>query len=98
MSVRITESQLRKIIREEVRNLARPGSLARGGSPDPQAVHDAFLKLRDPYGQYRVLETDIARMLGVQPGQIDYNGTGLMVDDRGVVTEPIAGTPYRTGR
>jgi len=76
---------------------SRPGSLARGDSPDPQDVHDAFLNLRDPYGQYRVLETDIAEELGVKPEQIDYNGTGLRVMD-GVVTELLGGTPYRTDR
>lgn len=94
--MKITVSQLRRIIREEVENLSRPGSFAYGESPDPQDVHDAFLKLRDPYGQYRVLETDIAKMLGVKPEQIDYTGTGLMVDDKGVVTEPIGDTPYRS--
>lgn len=93
--MKITVSQLRKIIREEVEALTRPGSFAHGDSPDPQDVHDAFLKLRDPYGQYRVLETDIAKELGVEPEMIDYNGTGLMVIN-GVVTEPIGDTPFRT--
>jgi len=93
--MKITVSQLRKIIREEVEALSRPGSFAFGDSPDPQDVHDAFLKLRDPYGQYRVLETDIAKELGVEPEQIDWNGTCLRVID-GVVTELLYDTPLRT--
>ena len=92
--MKIKLSQLRKIIREEVEKVSRPGSFAYGDSPDPQDVHDAFLKLRDPYGQYRVLETDIAKELGVKPEMIDYNGTGLRVMD-GVVTELLGDTPYR---
>jgi hypothetical protein len=95
--MKITVSQLRKIIREEVEKVSRPGSFAYGDSPDPQDVHDAFLKLRDPYGQYRVLETDIAKELGVKPEMIDYNGTGLRVIN-GVVDEILGDTPYRTDR
>jgi len=90
----VTTDKLRKV---EMKNESRPGSFAYGDSPDPQAVHDAFLKLRDPYGQYRVLETDIAKELGVKPEMINYNGTGLRVMD-GVVTELLGDTPYRTDR
>jgi hypothetical protein len=88
--MKITVSQLRKIIREEVqKNLTEALD-----SPDPQDVHDAFLKLRDPYGQYRVLLSDLARELGVKENQIDWNGTGLRVIN-GVVTELLGDTPYK---
>lgn len=82
--MKIKLSQLRRIIREEVENLSRPSSFAHGDSPDPQDVHDAFLKLRDPKGN--VPEDLLASELGVEPWSIDYNGTGLRVID-GVVTE-----------
>lgn len=75
--MKITVSQLRRIIREEVESLSRPGSLGFGESPDPQDVHDAFLKLRDPYGEVPIQK--LADELGVGVNRIDFNGTGLRV-------------------
>jgi hypothetical protein len=64
-------------------------------SPDPQDVHDEFLKLRDYDGEVPLKM--LAAGLGVEPNQIDWNGTGLRVIN-GVVTELIGDTPYRTDR
>jgi hypothetical protein len=64
-------------------------------SPDPQDVHDEFLKLRDYDGEVPLKM--LAAGLGVEPNQIDWNGTGLRVIN-GVVTELIGDTPYRTNR
>ena len=61
-------------------------------SPDPQDVHDEFLMWRDKNGE--VPEYKLAKELGVEPEQIDWNGTGLRVLN-GVVTELIGDTPYR---
>ena len=74
--MKITEKQLRKIIREEIRDF--------GNAPDPQAVHDAFLMWRDASGSVPLQK--LAAELGVQPHEIDWVGTGLRVID-GVVTE-----------
>ena len=82
--MKITVSQLRRIIREEVENLSRPGSFAFGDSPDPQDVHDAFLKLRDSRGEVPIQK--LADELGVHVNRIDFNGTGLRVENT-VVTE-----------
>jgi len=89
--MKITVSQLRKIIREEVETLSRPGSFAFGDSPDPQDVHDAFLKLRDFHGE--VLIQKLADELGVHVNRIDFNGTGLRVMN-GMVSELLGDTPY----
>ena len=62
-------------------------------SPDPQDVHDEFLKLRDYDGEVPLKM--LAAGLGVEPNQIDWNGTGLRVIN-GVVTELIGDPPYRT--
>lgn len=76
--MKITVSQLRKIIKEEVENiLSRPGSFGFGNSPNPQDVHDAFLKLRDQYGEVPIQK--LANELGVHVNRIDFNGTGLRV-------------------
>ena len=64
-------------------------------SPDPQDVHDEFLMLRDEKGEVPLKM--LAAGLGVEPNQIDWNGTGLRVIN-GVVTELIGDTPYRTNR
>lgn len=53
-------------------------------SPDPQDVHDAFLKLRDPYGEVPIQK--LADELGVGVNRIDFNGTGLRVLNT-IVTE-----------
>ena len=42
-----------------------------------------------------VPEYKLAKELGVEPEQIDWNGTGLRVLN-GVVTELIGDTPYRS--
>ena len=65
---------------------SRPGSFAYGDSPDWETVLRTFESLRDEDGE--VLEEILADELGVEPQQIDYNGTGLRVID-GVVTEMI---------
>lgn len=64
-------------------------------SPDPQDVHDEFLKLRDYDGEVPLKM--LAAGLGVEPNKIDWNGTGLRVIN-GVVTELIGDPPYRTNR
>jgi hypothetical protein len=64
-------------------------------SPDPQDVHDAFLKLRDRNGEVPIQK--LADELGVHVNRIDFNGTGLRVENT-VVTELISDTPYRTDR
>ena len=90
--MKITVSQLRRIIREEVESLSRPGSLGFGDSPDPQDVHDEFLMLRDKNGEVPLEK--LASELGVDPNRIDWNGTGLRVID-GVVSELLGDTPYK---
>jgi len=83
--MKITLSQLRKIIKEEVENtLSRPASLGFGESPDPQDVHDAFLKLRNQYGEVPIQK--LANELDVHVNRIDFNGTGLRVLNT-IVTE-----------
>ena len=62
-------------------------------SPDPQDVHDEFLMWRDKNGE--VTLEKLASELGVDPKNIDWNGTGLRVIN-GVVTELIGDTPYKT--
>ena len=114
MNMKITISQLRKIIREEVeRNLTEAkfkvgdkveetgtDKESKGfddyvrdvdrdmptswDSPDPQDVHDEFLMWRDRNGEVPLEK--LASELGVNPKNIDWNGTGLRVIN-GVVTE-----------
>ena len=62
-------------------------------SPDPQDVHDEFLMWRDKNGEVPLEK--LASELGVDPKNIDWNGTGLRVIN-GVVTELIGDTPYKT--
>ena len=62
-------------------------------SPDPQDVHDAFLKLRNAYGEVPIQK--LADELGVGVNRIDFNGTGLRVLNT-IVTELIGDTPYRS--
>ena len=66
---------------------------ARLVTPDPQDVHDEFMMWVDKNGE--VPEYKLAKELGVEPEQIDWNGTGLRVLN-GVVTELIGDTPYRS--
>ena len=66
---------------------------ARLVTPDPQDVHDEFMMWVDKNGE--VPEYKLAKELGVEPKQIDWNGTGLRVLN-GVVTELIGDTPYRS--
>ena len=61
-------------------------------SPNPQDVHDEFLKLRDYDGEVPLKM--LAAGLGVEPNQIDWNETGLRVIN-GVVTELLGDPPYR---
>ena len=91
--MRITESQLRKIVRQVVSEsvaippgVDRPQSFGYGDSPDPQDVWDAFYELG---GTTRpVSETELAKKLGVHPKSIDYNGTTLQFLD-GMVSETL---------
>lgn len=53
-------------------------------SPDPQDVHDEFLMWRDRNGEVPLEK--LASELGVNPKNIDWNGTGLRVIN-GIVTE-----------
>ena len=62
-------------------------------SPDPQDVHDAFLKLRDFRGEVPIQK--LADELGVHVNRIDFNGTCLRAIN-GVVTELLGDTPLRT--
>jgi hypothetical protein len=100
--MKITVSQLRKIIREEVEKVSRPGSFAHGDSPDPDDVYEKFIELRDKNGEVPLKK--LAAELGVEPSQIDWSkktrggmGTGLRVIN-GVVSELLGDTPYRTPR
>lgn len=61
-------------------------------SPDPQDVHDEFLMWRDRNGEVPLEK--LASELGVNPKNIDWNGTGLRVIN-GVVTELLGDTPYK---
>ncbi len=58
-------------------------------------VHDEFMMWVDRNGEVPIEK--LAAELGVEPEQIDWNGTGLRVID-GVVTELLSDTPYRTSR
>ena len=99
--MKITVSQLRRIIREEVERVRESSDYIRDvdrdmptswDSPDPQDVHDEFLMWRDKNGEVPLEK--LASELGVDPNRIDWNGTGLRVVD-GVVSELIGDTPYR---
>ena len=83
--MKITVSQLRKIIREEVENLS--------AMPYWEVVLRTFEKLRDKNGEVPL--EDLEARLG-QPVK-SWNGTGLRVIN-GVVTELLGDTPYRTDR
>ncbi len=63
--------------------------------PDSLDVHDEFMMWVDRNGEVPIEK--LAAELGVEPEQIDWNGTGLRVID-GVVTELLSDTPYRTSR
>jgi hypothetical protein len=103
--MKITVSQLRSIIREEVeKNLTESKGFddyirdvdrdmpTSQDSPDPQDVHDEFLMWRDKNGEVPLEK--LASELGVKPQQINWNGTGLRVLN-GVVSELLGDTPYR---
>jgi hypothetical protein len=79
MGMKITESRLRTIIREEldyIRDVDRDMPTS-WDSPDPQDVHDEFLMWRDANGEVPLEK--LASELGVNPNSIDWNGTGLRV-------------------
>jgi hypothetical protein len=86
MGMKITESRLRTIIREEldyIRDVDRDMPTS-WDSPDPQDVHDEFLMWRDANGEVSLEK--LASELGVIPSSIDWNGTGLRVLN-GMVSE-----------
>ena len=60
---------------------------------DWEVIHQVFIQLRDENGEVPLEK--LASELGVDPKNIDWNGTGLRVIN-GVVTELIGDTPYRT--
>jgi hypothetical protein len=86
MGMKITESRLRTIIREEldyIRYVDRDMPTS-WDSLDPQDVHDEFLMWRDANGEVSLEK--LASELGVIPSSIDWNGTGLRVLN-GMVSE-----------
>jgi len=93
MTVRLTESQLRRIVREEILRESvydrfHAGSVPAGGTPDPQKVYDAWVDLGGQAGR-RVFSYDLAAALDLDdPSQIIYDGTGLMMRN-GVVEEMV---------
>lgn len=66
-------------IRDVDRDMPKPGE-----PPDPQDVHDEFLMWRDDKGEVPLEK--LASELGVEPKEINWNGTGLRVIN-GIVTE-----------
>ena len=82
--MKITVSQLRKIIREEVENLSEPKV------PYWEVVHQTFISLRGPDGKVP-LEKLEAKLGGPVKS---WNGTGLRVIN-GVVDELLGPTPLR---
>ena len=91
--MRITESQLRRIIRQEILRESvydrfHAGSVPAGGTPDPQRVYDAWVELGGLEGR-RVFSYDLAAALDLDdPSQISYDGSGLTM--RGGVVEEMA--------
>lgn len=89
--MRITESQLRRIIREEILRESvydrfHAGSVPAGGPPDPQKVYDVWVDLGGHEGR-RVFSYDLAAALDLDdPSQIVYDGTGLIMRN-GIVEE-----------
>ena len=78
------------------KSFAAPFQINRAGDiPDSLDVHDEFMMWKDRNGEVPIEK--LAAELGVEPEQIDWNGTGLRVID-GVVTELLSDTPYRTSR
>ena len=60
---------------------------------DWEVIHQVFIQLRDENGEVPLEK--LASELGVDPKNIDWNGTGLRVIN-GVVTELLGDPPYRT--
>ncbi len=89
--MRITESQLRRIIRQEILRESvydrfHAGSVSAGGPPDPQKIYDTWVELGGLDGR-RVFSYDLAAALDLDdPSQISYEGTGLVMRN-GVVEE-----------
>lgn len=94
VNMRITESQLRKIVREEILRESiydswHGGTYSTTGTPDPQRVWDKWVELGGLRGR-RVFSYDLARELNLDdPSEIDYTGSGLMMRN-GVVEEMIS--------
>jgi len=92
--MRITESQLRRIVREEILRESlyddwHGGSYSATGTPDPQRVWDKWVELGGLEGR-RVFSYDLARELDLDdPSEIDYTGSGLMMRN-GVVEEMLS--------
>jgi len=89
--MRITESQLRRIVREEILRESlydswHGGTYSVMGAPDPQRVWDKWVELGGLQGK-RVFSYDLARELDLDdPSELDYTGSGLMMRN-GVVEE-----------
>ncbi len=99
--MRITESQLRRIVREEVLRESLYDSWHSGtygsGSTDPQRVWDKWVELGGLEGR-RVFSYDLARELDLDdPSEIDYTGSGLVMRN-GVVEEMLSPMGPRSGR
>ena len=93
--MRITESQLRKIIRQEILRESlyddwQSGTYSATGIPDPRRVWDKWVELGGLQGK-RIFSYDLARELDLDdPSHIDYTGSGLMMRN-GVVEEMSSG-------
>jgi len=89
--MRLTETQLRRIVREEILRESlydswHDGSYSATGTPDPQRVWDKWVELGGIQGK-KVFSYDLARELDLDdPSEIDYTGSGLMMRN-GVVEE-----------
>jgi hypothetical protein len=92
--MRITETQLRRIVRQEILRESiydswHGGTYSATGTPDPQRVWDKWVELGGLRGR-RIFSYDLARELDLDdPSEIDYTGSGLMMRN-GVVEEMIS--------
>lgn len=86
-NMRITESQLRRIIRQEVRVL-RESNLSPGPSPSDTEVYEAWYHIIEDVEQRRAVHIEVlSAVLGVPEESIRWDKTGLMLDDNGYVVE-----------
>ena len=84
--MRITESQLRRIIRQEVRTL-RESNLSPGPSPSDTEVYDAWYDLTLTTRRRDVPIDALEARLGVPREMIRWDRTGLKLDNDGMVRE-----------